>query len=128
MSRLNLPPQLMGLNDVSKRQMLVVGHENLLHVNALARHWFFDCRKEEPHLPYGMDVSTFLVHVVRAGLQFRPDPAAGDPSIGDVLAATGMDLDTDHLLGVQFLVQRRDFGSRLLSGQDADGQGRGLDG
>src|SRR5208283_3591907 len=68
------------------------------------------CRKEEPYLSHGMNVSTFLVHVIRAGLEFRPDPVAGDPSIVDVLPLARMNLKANHLVGGQILRQRRDFG------------------
>src|SRR5208337_1629805 len=77
--KLNLPPQLVELDHVSQGEFLVIGHEDFLNLYPMALCQCFRCRKEEPYLSHGMNVPTFLVHVVRAGLKFRPDPVAGDP-------------------------------------------------
>ena len=65
-----------------------------------------------------MNVSTFLVHIIRAGLEFGPDPVAGDPSIVDVLPLAWMNLKANHLVGGQILRQRRDFGTWLFSSKN----------
>ena len=116
--KLNLPPQLVELDHVSQGEFLVVGHEDFLNLNLMALCRCFSCRKEEPYLSHGMNVSTFLVHVIRAGLEFRPDPVAGDPSIVDVLPLARMNLKANHLVGGQILRQRRDFGTWLLSSKN----------
>ena len=116
--KLNLPPQLVELDHVSQGEFLVIGHEDFLNLNLMALCRCFSCRKEEPYLSHGMNVSTFLVHVIRAGLEFRPDPVAGDPSIVDVLPLARMNLKANHLVGGQILRQRRDFGTWLLSSKN----------
>ena len=84
--QLDLPANRVQLDHVAHAQPTGVRHQDFHVVRGGSFQILFRCRKDEPDLPNGVDLSSFLVDVVRPGFRFRPDPMRRQTPIDGVLA------------------------------------------
>ena len=71
--QLNLPSNLVQIDDLTKTQVLRIGHQDFDIVGSRFGQVFLCCRIHKLNTPYGMNIPSFFVGVVNTRFHFRSD-------------------------------------------------------